>query len=312
MKDVVVHTAICTVCDERNKGHMKRCPGCTWQICEKCLEDRVKEGRSLTHGSMGTPGGLGSGLGSGRVVRRRLLLDMPGSPTPAPASPTPTRARMPARQDDDEQMMGAEEKSAAKGKGKASASAKPAGKKRIVSGRKSKAIIEDESSGDDFMPDPTSPTSRKRHRTTLHITDTPTATSARPSRTGPTTSSYVDLGSPSSSPSNESVGNPSPNKNSEQTGEGQRINPQSIAPPTGRIQELLEAAGVNTPGNRYEQHFLGRQEPVVTNRVISIPESVRRMGDKTPRLTAVQKLEARKNEMWFQVSFHASASCGFD
>ena len=308
MKDVTIHTAICTQCNERNKGLMKRCPGCTWQLCEKCREKRVKEGQSLAHGSMGTPGGLGSGLGSGRVVRRRLL-DMSGSPTPAPASPTPTPARMPASQDDDKQMMGAEEKSAAKGKGKASASAKPASKKRIVSGRKSKAIIEDGSSGDDFMPDPTSPTSRKRHRTTLHITDTPTATSARPSRTGPTTSSYVDLGSPSSSPSNESVGNPSPNKNSEQMGEGPRINPQSVAPPTGRIQELLEAAGVNTPGNRYEQHFLGRQESVVTNGVISIPETVRRMGDKTPRLTAVQKLEARKNEMWLQVSPHAFIFC---
>ncbi|KAH5278210.1 hypothetical protein HBI70_084340 [Parastagonospora nodorum] len=292
MDKVEIHTAICTVCDQRNKGHMKRCPGCTWQICETCREKRESQGRSLTHGSMGTPGGLGSGLGSGKVVRRRLL-DMPGSPTPAPG-------RTPARQHDDEQMMGAGEKGTTKGKGKASATAKPASKKRIVSSRKSKAIIENDSSGDDFMPDPTSPTSRKRHRTTLHITDTPTATSARPSRTGPTMSSYVDVGSPSSSPSNESVGNPSPNKDSEQTGEEQRINPQNVAPPTGRIQELLEAAGVNTPGHWYEQHFLGRQEPVVTNRVISIPESVRRMGDKTPRLTAVQKLEARKNEMWFQ------------
>ncbi|EAT80204.2 hypothetical protein SNOG_12391 [Parastagonospora nodorum SN15] len=230
MDKVEIHTAICTVCDQRNKGHMKRCPGCTWQICETCREKRESQGRSLTHGSMGTPGGLGSGLGSGKVVRRRLL-DMPGSPTPAPG-------RTPARQHDDEQMMGAGEKGTTKGKGKASATAKPASKKRIVSSRKSKAIIENDSSGDDFIRA----------------------------------------------------------KNSVST-------PQNVAPPHGPVSQ--EASwegwqGVNTPGHWYEQHFLGRQEPVVTNRVISIPESVRRMGDKTPRLTAVQKLEARKNEMWFQ------------
>jgi hypothetical protein len=283
MKDVKVHTAICTICNRRNKDIMKRCPGCTWQICKLCREKRESEGRSLMHSNMGTPGSLGSALGSRKVERR--VLGMQGSPTSAP-SPTPVR-----KDNDTQEDVEAREKTV-----------KRASRKRMASGKKSKAVMEDESDeDDDFMPDPASPISHKRRRTTHNITDTPTATSARPSRTIPTTETYVDPASPPSSQSSAVAGHAPYNLNSAQVNQGWGLNPKNVAAPTGPIQELLEGKGVNTSGNRYEEHLLARYNPVVTNPVISIPEAVKRMSERTPRMTAVQKLEAKK-ERFFQVS----------
>jgi hypothetical protein len=177
-------------------------------------------------------------------------------------------------------------------------------KKRSAAKGKSKAVVLDqESSDDDFMPDPTSPTSNKRRRTTLNITDTPTATSARPSRTAPLsahTPAYVAPSSPSSSSVSgadtlAATSRPS-NLNSAQVKKAWDMETRDVAP-TGRIQELLEQHGVNTPSNRYEEHFLRRFEPVVTNRIISIPEAVRRMADPKPWLSAEQKVDARNRAM---------------
>jgi hypothetical protein len=187
---------------------------------------------------------------------------------------------------------------ASKNKGKA------VSKKRPATKAKSKVVVLDqESSDDEFKPDPTSPTANKRRRTTLNITDSPTATSARPSRTAPLsapTPAYVAPSSPSSSSvsgvdMSAETGRPS-NLNSAQVKKAWDMEARDVAP-TGRIQELLEQHGVNTPDNRYEEHFLRRHEPVVTNRVISIPESVRRMADPKPRLSAEQKVDARNRAM---------------
>ncbi|KAH7381204.1 hypothetical protein DE146DRAFT_624327 [Phaeosphaeria sp. MPI-PUGE-AT-0046c] len=207
MTVVKVHTAKCTECDKRNKDTMLRCPGCTFQICRPCRERREKKGRGLVHGAMMSPGGLGSGLGSGSgIVRRKVVGKMGTSPSAAPFKDT------------DEAMVDVEVETRGKSKNTS------AGRKRAV---KTKATPSDESDDDDFRPDLASPTA-------------------------------------------------------------------NVAP-TGRVQELLEANGVNTPGNRYDEHFLQRHDIVVTNPVISIPETVRRMAEPKPRLTAEQKKSVANN-----------------
>lgn len=52
------------------------------------------------------------------------------------------------------------------------------------------------------------------------------------------------------------------------------------------VNALMQTFGVNTPENPYEEHLLGRREPVVSNPVIMIPEIVKR-GFK-PRISAAQ------------------------
>lgn len=230
-----------------------------------------------------SPSGLGSGLGSGAAVVRRQLIGMKRTPTPTPALPALMRKR------EDEDKMEVDVETNAKGK-------KPVtGKKRPV---KAKAAVLDESSDDDFIPDPESP-SAKRSRTKIMITDIPTATSARPTRTAPPSSAHATLpsssaGSSSSGDSRETAGHRSSNLDSEKVKKAWGVKTRDFAP-TGRVQELLEANGVNTAGNRYEQHFLSRFDPVVTNPTIRISEAVKRMAEREPRLSAEEKVEARNN-----------------
>ncbi|KAF1912133.1 hypothetical protein BDU57DRAFT_533038 [Ampelomyces quisqualis] len=283
---VKVHTAKCTECDKRNKDTMLRCPGCTFQICKPCRERRTKRGRGLTHGGMMSPGGLGSGLGSGGGFVRRRVLGSFGT--------TPPGVAVKKEEEDGDGDVLMEEK----GKGKVVA--KPAASKKRPAPKKSKTTVLDESSDDEFNPDPASATTNKRRRTTLTITDSPTATSARPSRTVPTSSAHLTYIPPSSPSTSSTSGAEVPasdgthpsNLSSELTQKAWQLDGGNAAP-TGRIQEMLEEHGVNTPENRYDEHLLQRYNPVMTNPIISIPAAVKRMADKTPRLSAEQKVDLR-------------------
>ncbi|KAF2472408.1 uncharacterized protein BDR25DRAFT_353434 [Lindgomyces ingoldianus] len=76
---VQIHTAKCAICDSRNMALMRRCPGCTYQVCQPCFNARgtmpLYHGNLSAGSSMGglpvTPvrrllfGGLGAGSGSG-------------------------------------------------------------------------------------------------------------------------------------------------------------------------------------------------------------------------------------------------------
>jgi hypothetical protein len=280
MITVKVHTAKCTDCDKRNTDIMSRCPGCTFQICKNCKEKREKRFGSLAHGNMLTPGGIGTG----EAVRRRLL-GMKISPAP---------------EDINKELQDQEEKvGGVKGKGKAVAS-----KKRTAS----KVVVYDDSS-DDFTIDAASPTANKRRRTGASgITDTPTATSTRPSRTAShstTAPIYIASSSPSSgnaSGPGSSEAMPASSDNSPLDRNLEYARTASIPEvrefaPTGRIQELLEQHGVNTADNRYQQHFLERFTPVVDDPLMRVPHKVKRMADKTPRLSSVEKWEARNAEL---------------
>lgn len=238
-----------------------------------------------------SPGGLGSG---GGVVRRRVL----GMMT-APV----------VKKEMEEE--GSENKEKDKGKGKG-----VAGKKRPAP--KKMGILHDESSDDEFNPDPASPTTHKRRRTTLTITDSPTATSTRPSRTAPITTSHSSYIAPSS-PSTSSISSSSKSEAPSTFTRPSTLNSEHIKTawqldgghpaPTGRIQELLEQHGVNTPENRYDEHFLQRHTPVVTNPVISIPAAVKRMADPTPRLSAEQKVDLRNKAHFVRITFTYSSGC---
>jgi hypothetical protein len=244
---------------------------------------REKKGQSFAHGGMLSPGGIGSS-----TVPRRLV---------------PGVGNSPIKKTEESEIDVTISADRVKDKGNA------ASKKQAVAKGKAKVVIlDEESSDDDSMPDPTSPTLNKRRRTTLNITDTPTATSARPSRTASLsapTPAYVAPSSPSSGSVSGTealapTGRPS-SLNSAQVKKAWDMDTQHVAP-TGRIHELLEQHGVNTPDNRYEDHFLRRYEPVVTNRVISIPESVKRMAETKPWLSAEQKVDARNWAMHVSIS----------
>jgi hypothetical protein len=293
MTTVTVHTAKCSECDDRNMDTMLRCPGCTWQICKPCHDRRDKNGRTLAHGGMMSPGGLGlgMGLGSGGTVRRTIAPMAGGMGTPP---------RMVLKKEDEkkggEKMVDVDVETEFKTKGKGKG--KPSSKKRS-SKSKTKPATQDESSDDDFQPDPASPISHKRRRTAPTITDTPTATSARPYRTAPTPSAYVapaspDSASDSSTALKATVGRRLLALNAQELQQAWNVDATPhLAPAAGSIEALLQAAGVNTPEHRYDQHLLARSEPVLQNRVARVPEAVRRMAEQKPRLTAVQKVEER-------------------
>ncbi|KAH7556690.1 hypothetical protein BM1_06124 [Bipolaris maydis] len=66
---VAVHTAKCTECDKRNMDTMRRCPGCTFQVCQPCYEKRQREGKGLVHGNMPSPDETGVATPSGTGAR---------------------------------------------------------------------------------------------------------------------------------------------------------------------------------------------------------------------------------------------------
>jgi hypothetical protein len=122
--------------------------------------------------------GMG-GLGSGTVVRRRVTRMSPVKKLEEPAPVVGDELAPIAVNEAKDKCKAIKKRSAAKGKAKA-------------------VMLDDESSDEEFMPDPTSPTlnKNKRRRTALNITDSPTATSARPSRTAPLltpTPAYVPI-----------------------------------------------------------------------------------------------------------------------
>jgi hypothetical protein len=309
---VKVHTAKCTECDKRNKDTMLRCPGCTFQICKPCRDKRQKKIRGLEHGGMLSPGGLGLGNGLG-TIRRKVPGRTPGTP-PSPSFKDEDEGLYEIVVDKEEEEGEEQEVGiGVKGKGKEKAPAKPTSKKRLARSKPKMAVTED-SSDDDFMLDPASPISHKRRRTTFTITDTPTATSARPSRNAPllaTTLAYVASLSPgpcsdSSAEVMASINWRPTTLNAQELKAAWNVDVFPPIQPIGRIQELLEENGVNTPNNRYEQHFLSRSEPVVMNCVSNVPGIVKRMADRKPRMSAVEKVEARNRAAHVSVTPHGN------
>lgn len=318
--EVNAHTVKCSDCNLRadNKNNLTKsmypvlkCPGCNTSFCKECREKREKTGKSLLHGLSATPGALIPRIGG--VSKRRTLPASPAtriSPnSPAPALPFTKENCVRRDMISATPTPGPEPAVKGKGKGKANAApaiapAKATVKKRAAKPKFKKPIDEDISSedDDDFVPE--SPTSHKRRRPNAHptITDEPTATADRPHRAphAPASASqptYVAPSTPDGSitsterPSSTSGSRPSMLN----TMERQKQWNVDVAP-RSRIQELLEQAGVNTPENRYDEHLLSTYQPIMFNPTIKIPESVRRMADPTPCMSAEEKVEKRNRE----------------
>jgi hypothetical protein len=277
-------TAKCQVCDQYNESdHMRKCPGCPWQICLPCQEIKKKEGKDLKHGSFTESLSL-----TGPSKRKRLP---PAGTTPAP--PTPLRRDTSVARDTIMNSPTPEPTIKAKVKGKEKAA--PTTTAKAAASRKRAA----KSDGDEFaFSDPDSPT-RKKPR----ITDQATATSNRPQRTGTTTTTTTAVHyGPDSTPTPDtdsdvstSVGRRLCTMNYAEL--AQQFSVEGNVRPASRVQELLEQAGVDTQGNRYEQHLLSTHRPVMSSRVAKIPAAVARMGDKGRRLSAEERVQRRNEEV---------------
>lgn len=114
----------------------------------------------------------------------------------------------------------------------------------------------DDSSDDDFAPDPASPTANRRRRTEL--TSKTDGTSDVPSPFLKATD-VPDYKLPEKPPSEMTMG------------------------------ELLAHHGVNIPESPYKAHFLSRHEPVVSDPVIEIPDVVKRGFKPRPTAEEIQQ-----------------------
>jgi hypothetical protein len=166
---VKVHTAKCSECDKRNMETMRRCPGCTFQVCKPCCDRRQKTGRTLAHGNMLSPAMATPRAGSGSVVRRR----------PGIMLPKETRS---------ERVEGG----GGEGNGpvKLRLVLKSPGKRAVRQQEKLKDSDTEESSADEFVPD--SPTPSKRRRAVPALPSV-TAPSPRVTRRPPPTA-VLDIG----------------------------------------------------------------------------------------------------------------------
>lgn len=254
---IKVHTAKCSECDQRNLETMLRCPGCTFQLCKPCRDRREAGGRSLAHGNMMTPTVATPGT-QGSVVRKKPV----SSAKKDESKEVVMCARGEEVKGDRKEKVGVEEKVEEKvivgveiSKG-TKRMAKPAPKPKSKTKPKARETTpSDDSSDEDFAPDPGSPTTSKRRRTLTSKTDGST-----------------DMPSPFL----DATG-----------GKGSKAPDKALSEMT--TDELLAYHGVNTSQSPYKVHLLSRHEPVVSDPVIEIPEVVKRGFKPRPTAEEIQQ-----------------------
>ncbi|KAJ4985338.1 hypothetical protein SVAN01_09189 [Stagonosporopsis vannaccii] len=256
---VLVHTAKCSECDLRNKGTMLRCPGCTFQICKSCQDRRERAGRSFAHGNMLSPQVATPGT-SGSVVRRK--------PAAVVESLEKGTDKTKKEKDTSNEGIAAERKEETKEAKGMKRVRKPVPKPKSKSKPKVRSGTDDyvdNSSDEDFAPDTVSPTFNKRHcAETISRTD-----------------GSFDLPSPFLKPSERD------NNFTKYSLGGPTLPEKPLRDMS--TDELLAYHGVNTPSNPYTAHLLSRDEPVVSNPVIEIPEVVKRRFKPRPTAEEIQK-----------------------
>ncbi|RYO65012.1 hypothetical protein AA0113_g5604 [Alternaria arborescens] len=253
---VTVHTAKCTECDKRNMDTMRRCPGCTFQVCQPCYEKRLKQDKGLLHGNMATPGATGGGLSASsgsRAVRKKPLpsTEEIGDKVENEEDPSPMKIEI------------------------TPAMPKSSAKKRAI---KKKAPLgeTEESSEDEFEPDDTSPTPSKRRRTGRRRSELTFAESALATalRTPPATrATRKSLPAPThrapSSPASE-PGN---------TGTSIGYGPSGFLSSDFMGDKDLYDVGIKP---YKDQPLLARREPVISNPANRIPDIIKRAGKPRP------------------------------
>lgn len=256
---VKVHTAKCSECDKRNMDVMRRCPGCTFQVCKPCQEKREKGGRSLAHGNMLSPTVATPATGGGSVVRRKPVGVMQGVEMEREKKEETNVVLW--SEDKDDFQQGKRRRRAKKPAAKPQS--KPKSKVR-------ETTPTDDSSDEDFAPDLASPSANKRRRTELDVPKSGDVLSA-------------DGGSPSSFPSAVYNRHASTKTGVDESQSGKR----PLRDMT--IDEILAHYDVNTSANPYKAHLLSRHEPVVSDPVMQIPEVVKRGFRPRPSAEKIQK-----------------------
>ncbi|KAL1801242.1 hypothetical protein ACET3X_001584 [Alternaria dauci] len=276
---VTVHTAKCTECDKRNMDTMRRCPGCTFQVCQPCYEKRLKQEKGLLHGNMATPGATGGGPSSSagaRAVRNKpppSTQETGDKVEDEQAAPTPTKEATPANKE------------------ATPASLKSSAKKRAI--KKKAAVVEteaEESSGDDFEPDNTSPTPSKRRRTgrrrseltfaeSALATALPAPPATRATRKSLPASTYQAPSPPGSDPGNAG------------TAMGRKLG----KPLGSDFEGDKDLYDVGIAPYKSEP-LLARREPIMSNPASRIPDIIKRGGQPRARNQTYDNIQAKLRE----------------
>ncbi|RYN46645.1 hypothetical protein AA0114_g8235 [Alternaria tenuissima] len=253
---VTVHTAKCTECDKRNMDTMRRCPGCTFQVCQPCYEKRLKQDKGLLHGNMATPGAAGGGLstsGGSRAMRKKPL---------------------PSTEEIGDKIENEEGPSHMKIE-TTPAMPKSSAKKRAI---KKKAPLDEteESSEDEFEPDDTSPTPSKRRRTGRRRSELTFAESALATalRTPPATrATRKSLPAPTHRAPSSPVSDPG------NAGTSVGYGPSGFLSSDFMGDKDLYDVGIKP---YKDQPLLARREPVISNPANRIPDIIKRGGKSRP------------------------------
>ncbi|CAN9233384.1 unnamed protein product [Alternaria alternata] len=274
---VTVHTAKCTECDKRNMDTMRRCPGCTFQVCQPCYEKRLKQDKGLLHGNMATPGAAGGGLsasGGSRAVRKKPL---------------------PSTEEIGDKIENEEGPSHRKIE-TTPAMPKSSAKKRAI---KKKAPLDEteESSEDEFEPDDTSPTPSKRRRTGRRRSELTFAESALATalRTPPATrATRKSLPAPThrapSSPASD------PGNAGTSVGYG----------PSGFLSsEFMGDKDLYDVGIKpyKDQPLLARREPVISNPANRIPDIIKRGGKPRPSNQTYHNIQKSSGRNYSRIKY---------
>jgi hypothetical protein len=253
---VSVHTAKCTECDKRNMDTMRRCPGCTFQVCQPCYQKREREGKGLVHGNMPTPGETGGapphGTGA-RAVRKKPVANMLYAKSPQKPI---DEVEQKQKQCTGSSVM--EEKELSVFVPRSRTRKRPVRKSCIDES-------EPEESSDEFEPDHASPTSGKRRRTLLSFAESALATAVRAppaTRAARRVDTETIYQAPPSAPPEPAV----------------LQSPVAHVPDEHVRDDMLYQQAIHG----YDEPLLGRREPVMCNPIARIPAIIRRGGQPRP------------------------------
>ncbi|KAF2734391.1 hypothetical protein EJ04DRAFT_564258 [Polyplosphaeria fusca] len=301
---VKIHTAKCAMCDKRNMDTMRRCPGCTYQVCQPCFD--LRNGKPLMHGNLVRPSNLPP-----TPARRALFRPGGSSASGSPAAAPSPLGSSPSFNPQADTRVGVQEETPEKS---------TPGSKR-GRGKKSKAYLtSDDEKDEDFAPGPGSPTpaSGKRRKTVEskgkqrlgEIGENIPTISRRAPRTFTSTSKQTATTTPTASPARLSLPTPptitaranryltaapgaanaNMSGNTDQANDGGR-DIRSDSPDTNarRIMELIEEQRVKANLPPYEEHLLSRRQPVVDNLSVQVPPNVARNFKPQPTAAEIQK-----------------------
>ncbi|KAF2269731.1 hypothetical protein CC78DRAFT_574596 [Lojkania enalia] len=314
---VQIHTAKCAICDARNMATMRRCTGCTYQICQPCFENR--NGKPLIHGNLiGGPVNLPSTPSRKKLYTPGSNLDAV-SATAASASRTGVTmgaASTPVGSSSSQQntpVYKASPAGAAEPQQQTPAKSTPGS---IERGRdkKGKVVISSDSD-DEFVPEMWNPTSATVKRRKM-LEQPKGMEHAGISGERPLLGKRSSRSTAGQQTTVQSLPNMLPHwrrpKASDRnltpmpTGDSEShagallpdhpgvyshdVNgPKNCSMSDCTAAELIERLREQVGLPPYQEHLLGRREPVLTNPVIHIPPNVKRNFKPLPRASEIQQ-----------------------